>query len=537
MILFRFKRFVSFLLALLFSGGMLISDSVTLIPAEAEETNEYIVRVGMYVNTTTDCRMFSSKTYSADGFVIGYSDGEHFVGSFTIPNDTIYILPQVNANFDASTEKCVEGEGNVGSYSLFVSKHSTFTQASFKAKTIGGFVAIVSGGFEVRKNAACSASEVGSGRVVSPKENGLTILDADGNILLTFENTAKKFALKGKNGVTEFPMIHRSGNINTFGYWGFFEYGISDGLLSMVNCIGLEDYTKCIMANEIGVNFSVETRKAFSILARTQPLGRKHKKDGFDVCCNSACCQVYQGLKRMGEENNHIVDSTRGMICTFEGSPITVLYHGSNGGASCSSVAAWGGDEVPYLKSVFLDEEGESDLWELSFTKEEFAEYIASRSKITGLSGDALSMTVLEKDPYGSDYITVLSLTDDEGNYIELRNSEFIRSACGFKSGNFTVEYSTDMPVVTADGSVKTQRVTGMLTADGFKPFSGFDDVYATADGKTVVAPDRITIKGIGSGHGVGFAALGSEKLANDGYSHKYILEFFFEGTKLSKLY
>ncbi len=535
--LYNCKRFVSILLAFVFCVGMFVNDSEQLLPAEASASGGHMVRVGMYVDTTTDSRIFCSKTDSANGFEIGYSDGTNFSASFSIPNTTIYILPQVNANFDPATGNCAPGEGNVGSYSLFVSRHSSYNEASALAKSVGGFVAIVSGGFEVRKNPSTTAEKAGKGTVVSPVQNGLTVLDANGKILFTFENAGRKFALRGKNGGSvKFPMIHRTGSVNTFAYWGFFEYGISGGRLFMVNCIGLEDYTKCIMANEIGTDFTVETRKAFSILARTTPLGKKHKADGFDVCCNSACCQVYRGLERMGEENNAIVDSTKGIICTYNSSPITVLYHNSNGGASCSAVAAWGGDEIPYLTTVFLDEEGESDVWELSFTKEEFADYIASRSKITGLSGDVLSMTILETDPHGSDYITTLSFSDNEGNTTELRTAEFIRSACGFDSANFRVEYSADISVAKADGSATTKTVNGVLTSDGYKEFSGFGDIYETASGETI-SPDRITIKGQGAGHGVGFSALGSDKLAADGYSHKYILEFFFNGSKLSTLY
>ncbi len=532
--LYKLKRFVSILLALVFCAGMLVDSTENLMPAEAAGSGGHMVRVGMYVNTTTDGRMFCSKTDSASGFEIGYSDGNNFSASFSIPNTTIYIMPQVNADFVDGN--CKKGEGNVGSYSIFVSKHGSYGEAASKAKKESGFVAIVADGFEVRKNPSVSAEKAGNGTVVAPAQNGLTVLDANGKILFTFENTGKRFALRGKNGSVELPMIHHSGAVNTFAYWGFFEYGVSDGLLSMVNCLGLEDYTKCVMANEIGTNVTVETRKAFSILARTTPLGGKHNDDGFDVCCHPACCQVYQGLKRMSEENNAIVDSTRGMICTYNGSPITVLYHASNGGASCSSVAAWGGKDVPYLTTVFLDEDGETDLWELSFTKEEFADYIASRSKITGLSGDALSMTVLETDPYGSDYITVLSLTDDEGNTTELRNAEFIRSACGFDSANFRVEYSADISVATVNGNAVTKTVNGVLTAEGYKAFDSFDDVYETSSGESV-GPDRITIKGQGRGHGVGFSALGSDKLATDGYSYKYILEFFFGGSNITQLY
>ena len=130
----------------------------------------------------------------------------------------------------------------------------------------------------------------------------------------------------------------------------------------------------------------------------------------------------------------------------------------------------------------------------------------------------------------------MLSVNDGDGNVVTLENSERIRNAIGFSSANFKIEYAADIDVVTSDGTVQNRRVTGILTADGFKKFTGFGDSYETVSGGTV-APDKIIVSGVGSGHGVGFSATGAEKLTREGYNYQYLLTFFFDGTQLKQLY
>lgn len=532
--LVKINRLISFALALVFCVGAMCFPVDTEVSVSADGGSAYMLRVGMYVSTTTDSRLFSALTESGSGFEIGVSGGDSFSGLFKIGNKSIIILPHTNANFENGN--CVAGEGNIGAYSAVAGSYKTYSEAASRAKSLGGFVAVVGGGYEVRTNPATSADKVKGKKVASPVDGGLMVLDENGKILLTFEDTSRKFALRAQNGgFVTFPMVHRTGAVYTAEYQGFFEYSISDGRLFMINVLDLEDYTKCVMANEIGMAVSTETRKAFSVLARTLPMQKKHAKYGFDVCCNSACCQVYRGRFRMDAENNAIVDSTRGELCTYNGSPILALYCDSNGGASCSSVAAWGGNEVPYLKTVFLDEDGNSEVWEHTFTKNEFYEYMKSRQKFSGVADENISIKILEKDPYGSDFITALSVSDGSGNTFEVRNSEAIRSACGFSSANFDFEYTSEISVLTAEGDVKKQQVSGVLTADGYKEFDSFGDEYKTVCGENV-APEKIVISGEGTGHGVGFSAMGSEKLAAEGYSYKYILGFFFDGTEVTKI-
>lgn len=525
------------LAAVICLGAMAFQTENTVL-ARGGSYNEPTVRVGMYVDSgMLDTRMYSSKNTSSTGaFEVGYSSGG-FNSILTLNQKDIILLPQINSVFDSASLSCKMGDGNVGAYSAVMSRHASYSEAASVANSMGGFVAVVNGGFEVRKFSASSVAEVtelSGGKPVSvPNNGGIIILDTNGKILLTYEDTSRRLAVRAVGGGSvSFPHKHRSGKINNFDYIGYFEYCVSGAKLMMINCIGLESYTKCVMANEIGTNVSVETRKAFSVLARTVPLHKKHGND-FNVCCNSACCQVYSGVHRMSDENNAIVDSTRGLICTYEGSPISVLYHNSNGGASCSSVAAWGGDEVPYLTTVFIEEAGETDVWTHEFTEEEFSKYIRSRYAFSSLRGSDISMKILETDPYGSDYITVLSVSDGNGNNVIVENAEAIRSACGFDSANFDLEYSSEMQVITADGTVQTVRVDGVATKDGYEKFDGFGDSYKTTAG-VEVAPTKVTVNGQGVGHGVGFSAIGSEQLAKDGYSYEYIISFFFNGTKLT---
>ncbi len=64
-------------------------------------------------------------------------------------------------------------------------------------------------------------------------------------------------------------------------------------------------------------------------------------------------------------------------------------------------------------------------------------------------------MKILATDPYGSDYITVLSVTDGKGNTITVENSEDIRSACGFNSANFDIEYVAQTEITDENAEKK----------------------------------------------------------------------------------
>lgn len=475
------------------------------------------------------------------GFVIGRSNGEEFSSRFELAEKAIVVIPDRNYKVKCDAENAsgrATDEGNFFAYHILVkSGFSDFVSAKTAASAYAdGFVGWDGKSFDVRRGSYPTKEQAAEhGTPTEPIPYGLAVIDAANSKLLFEYACGDGFALKGKGGSDVMTYCNSD---SAKPYPGFFEISCETNM-RIINVLDLETYVKCVMSNEIGTNQTRETRKAFSVLARTVPFESKHGVHGYDVCACS-CCQVYFGNYRRDKENDAIVDSTKGEVVTYKGQPIHCLYHNSNGGTSCSSVAAWGGEEIPYLVSVTLpeDENNQSAVWQRVFSKEEFNDYLHARSSFSALTGEIDKVSIESTDPYGSDYVTLLSITDANGNELRLENAMPIRNALGIQSGNFTVTYTMDATVVNADGSVTKEKAAGYLDADGcYHAFDSFSETFAIAEtGKTATA-DTLTLDGLGTGHGVGFSSNGSEQLAKEGFSYKYILGFYYPGTKLDKLY
>jgi stage II sporulation protein D len=65
--------------------------------------------------------------------------------------------------------------------------------------------------------------------------------------------------------------------------------------------------------------------------------------------------------------------------------------------------------------------------------------------------------------------------------------------------------------------------------------FDSFEEYAVTGGGS--IGADTIRFDGVGIGHGVGFSSNGSEQLAQQGYSYRYILQFYFQGTEILNLF
>lgn len=360
----------------------------------------------------------------------------------------------------------------------------------------------------------------------------ITLSDGESGQTLYTHVSAEPLALKGAGGrpVT----LQWDGKERE--YAGFLELQAQGSALQVVNVVDTETYVKCVMGMEIGTNHPRETRRAFSVLVRTIPMRRKHASRGFDVC-GTTCCQVYHGNERRTQENDDIVDSTAGEYVSYGGEPIHCFYHDGNGGASCSYAAAWGSStNLPYLESVFLEDEEDADGWQHVFTEKELFDFLSTRDAFRGISGGIESVEIAETDPSGSSYVTLLSVTDAKNNTVFVETSEKVRTALRFDSANFTVSYTMEANVVSADGSEGTQTVAGYIDAEGvYRPFDSFAAFPLTGSNKTAGA-NLITFDGVGSGHGVGFSTVGADQLASEGYSYRYLIEFYFPGTNLSRL-
>src|SRR5437588_11317385 len=121
------------------------------------------------------------------------------------------------------------------------------------------------------------------------------------------------------------------------------------GALTVVNVIGLEDYVRGVVPNELSYP-ALEALKAQAIAARTYALKNRGQfaSEGFDLLPTTRS-QVYRGLTSETSLTSRAVDETRGLIATYNGEPINALYTSTCGGRTEDSENIFN-EAVPYLR-------------------------------------------------------------------------------------------------------------------------------------------------------------------------------------------
>ena len=131
--------------------------------------------------------------------------------------------------------------------------------------------------------------------------------------------------------------------------------------------INLDEYLYGVVSAEMPASFHEEALKAQATVARTYTIykivnGSKH--EGADICDSAACCQAwlskedrYAKWNEEDRENNwqkivSAVETTKGKIITYEGSPINAFFHSNSGGTTETATNVWGGTNYPYLQVV-----------------------------------------------------------------------------------------------------------------------------------------------------------------------------------------
>ena len=136
------------------------------------------------------------------------------------------------------------------------------------------------------------------------------------------------------------------------------------GSLTIVNVLGIEDYVRGVVANELspGSYPALDALKAQAIAARTYALRNRGQfmSQGYDLLPTTRS-QVYRGLKSENPLSTRAVDETRGMVATYNGEPINALYTSTCGGRTENSENIFN-SAAPYLRSRECAIEGQTVL-------------------------------------------------------------------------------------------------------------------------------------------------------------------------------
>ena len=392
------------------------------------------VRVGLFYGSSalSEARLENAV---GSGYQFGYYDSDrvfHAVGSTA--ETLIAMVPDLNVSVSA---------GTIGRYHIRLSQtYTSFDAAKSAADAKGGFPAYYNGtyyamiGSYETQEAAQSALSAGGygGTVYTGTDRCVTVTKADTTQILFEFDCGSTYSLA-------VAPVSDSGKAVTWckgdQYYGDFQYTrLTSGVLTVVNFVGLEDYVKGVVPNEMSASWPLEALKAQAVCARTYVAANqnKYRQYGFDMT-NDTYCQVYCGLNGANETTDRAVDETAGLFVRYEGKLCSVAYFAADGGATEDSENVWSDTVIPYLRGVKDPYEADIDFYCKSWS------VTVPRSQ----TGD-ISVT---NTPIGN----VMTVTANGQTYSKDNVRTFLKNVgVTYTSRHFTVTYNASDDTYTISG-------------------------------------------------------------------------------------
>lgn len=507
-------------------------------------------------------------TLSGSGYEFGYYDSDRNFVSLAA-TDEQKITVTVDSNAYVSGGVCYETRPTnystiLGAYHIeLLTSFGSYGEAQAVAQSYRkGFVAYIDGEYRVRIGNHASYDESArvlsetdvlsyGAQIVTPSSTGVVVSVTDTDtILFEFDCSGlRSLGIRPRSVSGEKTVTWFSG----YRYYGGFEYQrTTGGYISVINVVDIEDYVKCVIAAEMSNDWPLEALKAQTVCARTYAAAQtRHRSAGFDVC-STTDCQAYRGASLTNERSDAAAEETRGVYIYYNGSLVTnAVYYSCNGGASESCKNVWGSD-VPYLQGKMDPYEASVAwrfsryYWSFTATGDELREVLKSEAKTDigtvknvyvsqySDTGNVIALTFEgTKGSYTAQREKCRTLLNGVYDHISVRSLRY--TVTGGDAGTYyindastSVTGSGGLYVISGDGSVRANnnpaKNTYVITADGVQ----------SLERETVNADNTFTFTGSGWGHNVGMSQWGAFAMAEQGYTYRDILQFYYTGITLS---
>lgn len=296
------------------------------------------------------------------------------------------------------------------------------------------------------------------------------------------------------------------------------------GKLAVINQVDLEDLLKGLVPSEIFAKAHPEALKAQAVTARGEimaKIGLKHLVDPY-LLCSEQHCAVYKGVSGEDPSTNAAVEATRGeAVFDREGRLVDSVYSAVCGGHTEDNDAVWGGVPNPSLR-------GRPDLLpeqeEIAATPKDLKAFLASDVKWPCRVSSFSQASKFRWERRLSAKEVDDKLVDHKvGHVMAMTVTE--RGASGRAR---LLQISGDAGAATVRGELAIRKAFGMLNSAMFVV-----SVERDAKGR----PATWIFNGGGWGHGVGLCQTGAIGRAEAGQSYRQILDHYFNGALVARIY
>jgi stage II sporulation protein D len=170
----------------------------------------------------------------------------------------------------------------------------------------------------------------------------------------------------------------------------------TDGGLTAVNYVDLDQYLYSVVGGEMGSRFPMEALRAQAIAARTYALYQRQTSanDVFDVGDTTAW-QFYEGLTKESAETRAAVDSTSSLVLTYNNQIINAVFSACSGGHTQNSEDVWT-SALPYLRGVAdydltFPQGLASCQWTVPISAQKLKDAVSGIGNITGFTAEPLA--------------------------------------------------------------------------------------------------------------------------------------------------
>jgi stage II sporulation protein D len=258
------------------------------------------------------------------------------------------------------------------------------------------------------------------------------------------------------------------------------------GTLVVINRLPMETYLLGLVGAEMNPDWPLEALKAQAVAARTYALQRRMMMRAADKPYDmeaTVLSQVYLGADKIRPSVIEAVVATRGEVVAYKHRLVEALFHSTCGGTTVAANEVFG-NAVPYLSPAKCPwcKESNRSKWTLVLPLEKLGKVLERHKLVRG------KLKKLERsDVRGPLWATV-------GNKRQRLSPKEVRQALGYMV-------------------MLSERFT------------------AEVDGKNV------EFTGVGFGHGVGMCQWGAKGQADRGLSHREILEHYYVGAEVKRIY
>ncbi len=256
----------------------------------------------------------------------------------------------------------------------------------------------------------------------------------------------------------------------------------------VVHPLDLETYVTGIVSAELPRGWPLAAYQAQAVAARTFAVGQKMKRIDLPYHMESTVLdQVYGGVEREHALAEEAAQTTRGQVLSFRRHVAQTFFHASCGGRTESAKDGWN-TPLQYLPGSICNKCNSANRfqWTVKIPRRDVEKAF---EKAAG--GAVVRATIVDKTASG-------------------------RAK--------TVELAT---------AKKSTRISG---AD-FRRLLGWSVVWSTQIDKLELAKEQLVIEGRGSGHGVGLCQWGARGFALQGKTYEQILQTYYPGSSLARLY